>query len=352
MNLSRLPYGRKVFFYILFALAFVCFFIYPLNEGRAHVMLLGTIQGEIKANIIQFQFLVPRLSEYERNHFKSGISETLAFFNNGAPCNFNQQSISNLSTFGFVVDVVCRDRIGLLTMKIQQTRNQSPELVVNIRQGEQTFSAIYNGDSDDKQFDFRSLEHKPISTTSFYDFVLLGIKHIYTGLDHVLFVLVLILTSSSIWLLVKTVTAFTVAHSITLLLSTLNLVRVSQKVVEPAIALSIAYVALVPIFHEYFRKNMSGSIRVDRWAVVFIFGLFHGLGFSTILKDIGIPKTNMVPSLLFFNIGIELAQLSIILAVFPIVVFFKKFAWERMAVTTLLGGLGLLGLWWFFDRLK
>ncbi len=139
----------------------------------------------------------------------------------------------------------------------------------------------------------------------------LGIEHILLGIDHLLFVLCLLLIVQSPWMLVKTVTAFTVAHSITLGLATLGVVNIPPRPVEAAIALSIVFLA-VEILHA--RQGKFRLTYHHPWAVAFGFGLLHGLGFAGALSEIGLPQSEIPVALLFFNVGVEIGQLIFVLA--------------------------------------
>lgn len=134
-----------------------------------------------------------------------------------------------------------------------------------------------------------------------------GIDHIVPmGLDHVLFLLALFLTSIGVKRLCLQITAFTVAHSLTLGLATLSIVVVSGAIVEPLIALSIVWMALAPFIN---RQSNSAA-----YATVFVFGLLHGLGFASVLGEFGISPNRFISSLLAFNLGIEFAQLCLLVA--------------------------------------
>lgn len=136
-------------------------------------------------------------------------------------------------------------------------------------------------------------------------YVYLGFTHILPkGLDHILFVLGLFLLSARLSPLLWQVTAFTAAHTVTLALATFGLVSLPASIVEPLIALSIVYVAIENVIHE-----KLGRFRV---VVVFAFGLLHGLGFAGVLHELGLPKSQLVPALLSFNVGVELGQLTVI----------------------------------------
>ena len=132
----------------------------------------------------------------------------------------------------------------------------------------------------------------------------LGISHLFDGLDHILFIFGLLFCISGLVNIIKTITAFTVAHSITLALSVYDIIYLPQGTVEALIALTIVYLAL--------EINDSDKQLKTPWLMAFSFGLLHGLGFAGALSDIGIANDQMLLSLLFFNIGIELAQIALI----------------------------------------
>jgi hydrogenase/urease accessory protein HupE len=144
----------------------------------------------------------------------------------------------------------------------------------------------------------------------------LGIEHILTGVDHLLFVLALVIITRGGWKLVKTVSAFTLSHSITLTAATLGFVSVPQKPVEAAIALSIVFVA-TEIVHA--RQGRPGLTVRWPWIVALMFGLLHGLGFAGALRDVGFPPGHIPLALLFFSVGVETGQLVFILTVLALV---------------------------------
>ena len=140
-------------------------------------------------------------------------------------------------------------------------------------------------------------------------YLLLGIEHLLFGIDHILFVIGLVLFIRDRWMLLKTITAFTVAHSITLALSVLELVRLPQGPVEAVIALSILFLARELMLPE---ARRSAIMRIRPWLMAFTFGLLHGFGFAGALADIGLPRNDLALSLLLFNVGIEVGQLIVI----------------------------------------
>jgi hydrogenase/urease accessory protein HupE len=150
------------------------------------------------------------------------------------------------------------------------------------------------------------------SSLSAAAYMRLGIEHILTGPDHLLFVFALMLLVDNLKRLVGTVTAFTVAHSITLACATLKIVNVPPAPVEAVIALSIVYVAVELIDR---RQGRPGLMERAPWAISFLFGLLHGLGFAGALREIGLPEGDVPLALLLFNCGIEVGQLLFIAAI-------------------------------------
>lgn len=182
---------------------------------------------------------------------------------------------------------------------------------------------------------------------SFVDYVGNGFLHILPkGLDHILFVLGIFFFALQFRPLLWQVTAFTIAHTITLALATLGVVSVPVSIVEPLIAASIAYVGIENILH---RRSFS-RLRV---AVVFGFGLLHGLGFASVLGDIGLSPGHFLASLIAFNIGVELGQLAILAGAFLSVgIWFGEKPWYRTRVANpASAAIALMGLWWMVERL-
>ena len=176
-------------------------------------------------------------------------------------------------------------------------------------------------------------------------FVQLGFTHILPeGLDHILFVVGLFFFSTLLRPLLFQVTAFTIAHSLTLGLSLLGVVTLPSHIVEPLIALSISVVAIENIF---FRK-----MRPSRFLVVFAFGLIHGLGFAGVLKGLGLPEGQFLKVLVSFNIGVELGQLAVIALASALTVWMWKKPWYfRRVVVPVSALIAAVGFFWFIQRL-
>jgi hypothetical protein len=182
-----------------------------------------------------------------------------------------------------------------------------------------------------------------------WQYIQLGIWHIWSGFDHLLFVLGLLLLVKKRSRLFWTITAFTIAHSITLALATLHIVTVSSAFTEPAIALSIVFLA-VELVHHYNGKD--GLTYRYPWLVSFLFGLLHGLGFASALRDVGLPENNIPFALFLFNVGVELGQISFILLIFLIVALLKRVKIKLPAKVYYIPAytIGILAMYWFVER--
>jgi hydrogenase/urease accessory protein HupE len=189
-------------------------------------------------------------------------------------------------------------------------------------------------------------ESQPAPLPTFWGFLWLGITHIWTGYDHLLFLFGLLVVCRSFRSIVGIISCFTVAHSITLALATLNLVTIPSGVVEPAIAASIFYVGVENLLRK-------GAEPKGRWALTFAFGLIHGFGFASVLRELGIGSNghSLAMPLFTFNLGVEIGQVSIALIVLPIVWQLRKNPrFVRRGVPILSALVAAAGLYWFLER--
>jgi hypothetical protein len=189
-----------------------------------------------------------------------------------------------------------------------------------------------------------SLEKAPTEHVVLF-YLKLGFSHILPqGLDHILFVIGLCLLSNKVKVILWQATAFTVAHSITLALSMKSIIVAPSAVVEPIIALSILFVAI--------ENMLLTELKPWRILLVFIFGLIHGMGFASSLNEIGLPRNQFALSILSFNIGVELGQISIILAVFALLVvpFGKKKYYRKRLVYPISIAIAVTALYWTIER--
>ena len=181
------------------------------------------------------------------------------------------------------------------------------------------------------------------------DYWRMGTIHILEGADHLLFVLALLLIVTGLVPLLKAVTAFTVAHSITLVLATLDLIRMPSSPTEAIIALSIVFLA-GEIIHQH--QGKTGVTERWPWLIAFLFGLFHGLGFAGALSEIGVPQHEVPLALFMFNVGVETGQLLFIAAVLSLLALFKRFpitlpqgSWRLMPYS-----IGSIAAFWTIER--
>jgi hypothetical protein len=181
------------------------------------------------------------------------------------------------------------------------------------------------------------------AATGRFGFLLLGIEHILTGYDHLVFLFALILVGGRLRSLLLVVTAFTVAHSITLALAVLGVWAPSPRIVEPLIALSIAYVGV----ENFFAKDAD-----KRWRVTFPFGLVHGFGFAGALQEVAMPRGDVAAALVLFNAGVEIGQLAVLALLLPLVLAARRSErFRKVGALILSGGVVLAGLAWFVLRI-
>ncbi len=198
----------------------------------------------------------------------------------------------------------------------------------------------------------------PSAWNTLRQYVMDGVWHIWIGFDHILFLLALLLPAvlvrrQSQWQpvtglrvasveVLKVVTAFTLAHSITLSLAALQIITLPSRLVESIIAASVVLAAL---------NNLRGTVERRRWVLAFVFGLIHGFGFASVLADLGLPQNALVLALVGFNVGVELGQLAIVAVFLPIAFALRRTKFYRVGVLT--GGsilVALLASWWFLQR--
>jgi hypothetical protein len=172
-------------------------------------------------------------------------------------------------------------------------------------------------------------------------FVRIGIGHIFHGYDHLLFLVALVVVAGRLGQLVSIVTAFTVGHSVTLILAALQVVSLPSRVVEGGIALTIAYVA----FDNFFVTATS-----HRWWLTCGFGLVHGFGFANVLRELALPRGGAIASLLSFNVGVEIGQVAVAAVLFPLTLWLSRQRFRRPVVLAVSGVIFLAGVAWFFQR--
>ena len=180
-------------------------------------------------------------------------------------------------------------------------------------------------------------------------YFILGIEHIVAGYDHLLFVLCLVLLLSGGWVIARTVTAFTIAHSITLIGATLGLIGVSQKPVEICIALSIIFLAVEVVKRDPARRRLSERMP---WLIAFLFGLLHGFGFAGALAEIGMPEGEVPVALLTFNLGVEAGQIAIVMAALGVLALTGRISTKALVRVKHIAAyvIGTTASFWFIAR--
>lgn len=226
--------------------------------------------------------------------------------------------------------------------------------LLRLTQGGQTSTAIFSRESSTQEF---SVAKRSLWTES-RQFIHEGIWHIWMGFDHVLFLLALLLPavliraegrwqaaddfSSVSWNVISIVTAFTVAHSLTLSLATLDVIRLPSRLVESTIAASVVLAGF---------GNLYPMMMKRRWIIAFGFGLIHGFGFAAVLTDLGLPHDSLLLSLVSFNVGVEIGQLAIVAAFLPLAYLIRhSWSYPRLVLTG--GSLAVIvvALVWFTER--
>ena len=190
---------------------------------------------------------------------------------------------------------------------------------------------------------------KPDRFNTIKTYLGLGIEHILLGIDHLLFVLALLLITKGFGKLVKTITAFTIAHSITLSLAALGFIGLPAAPVEAVIALSIVFLA-VELVH--YMNGLKGITARFPWIVAFIFGLLHGFGFARALVDLGLPQVDIPWALLFFNVGVELGQLAFVTVTIGLIWLLTKikFNWPIWLKKVPPYAIGSMASFWLIQR--
>ena len=202
-----------------------------------------------------------------------------------------------------------------------------------------------NSDSVTVQMDALAINPGESKKTSFANFLVMGVKHIWTGYDHLLFLFGLLIVTKNFSSSVKIITCFTIAHSITLAVATLSLVQISSRIVEPLIAASIVYVGV--------ENLLRGDDPKGRWLLTFSFGLIHGFGFASILKELGVGSNgrSIVVPLVSFNLGVELGQIAIAGVALPLIWKLRRkplFVSRWVPACSVL--VAALGTFWFVQR--
>ena len=232
------------------------------------------------------------------------------------------------------IDLVCNVSLKGSVIKITHL-SVLTDALITINFKEDTFEGLVNVQNNKIEIPLVE-QYYPIA------YLYLGVGHLFDGLDHILFIFGLLFCITGLANIIKTITAFTVAHSITLGLSVYNIIYLPQGTIEALIALTIVYLAS--------EINHSDKQIKTPWLMAFSFGLLHGLGFAGALSDIGITNDQMLLSLLFFNIGIELAQIALIPIPLILIYIASKINFQNYLQISASLCIGGMGFYWFIDR--
>jgi len=310
----------------------------------------------------QLQALQPRITEFIQRSFKLEIDEL------NAPLTFKAQSVTlhndglyvRQQFVGPVVDV--KAKFIVIRYEFFTQNDKLGRAFMRLLLNGDEISSVFDQPNDIRRF---ALGETKRSATIFL-FAKEGAKHIWEGIDHLLFLLTLLLPGLLLWrhevatptidnpkpmrgtkeaeiFALKVVTAFTIAHSITLGLATFGLVSLPEKLIESLIAFSIMASAAI---------NLQKKYRINHWQLAFIFGLIHGMGFANGLKELGLSSSYFLETLLAFNVGVELAQLAIVLLVsIPMLIFVRSETAKHRVMTW--GSIGVLAIStvWLVQRL-
>lgn len=302
----------------------------------------------------ELPYLEPAIGAYFREH--------LAVANDGEVCRPTYQDFvktgRRMASLLYRKTVQCDEALGAveLTNRVMLDSKGGYTHYGQIQLGKDIHTTVFDGDAPSY-----TLAVDPDGTVaveqSFWDvfaqYIWQGVLHIVLGIDHVLFVLCLLLAARRFRPLLAVVTSFTLAHSITLALSALEVLTLPPEVVEPLIALSIAWVAVELLLE---RENKSPADKpsppMHLYGLTFAFGLLHGFGFSYVLRDeVGLPTDALVPALLSFNIGVELGQIAIVAAAFPLVAWAREREFGGKAIKVVVAVVLVVSLYWFVTRL-
>jgi HupE / UreJ protein len=285
--------------------------------------------------------LTLNLNDFHTEDFAKAIEANYHLEAPDPPSSMAIRSCDTIADNVVLLDLVYDFAHPITSLRITSTldRIAQPDHshIIQIGDGDDTREAVLNASNPSVE---TQLGEKALLQTV-WDFVKLGIEHIFTGYDHLAFLAGLLITTTTLRSLVKVITSFTAAHSITLALATFGLVSLPGRLIESLIALSIAYIAI---------ENFTGKTLVHRWKITFLFGLVHGFGFSNVLKEMALSRRTLAVGLFSFNGGVELGQLGFVCIVFPIVLYLSTSRWKPQFLSASSAAIAGLGFYWFIQR--
>lgn len=334
----------------------------PKFQAQAHPLHMMSTDLHIEGNQIHVSMLINeamlervldeelalmenKVSEEQKNKIENYIKKGFTAKNNDRPMTFTMEDITQPesghirvnATFTSGESVEKVDLSYQLFFEINKSQHQN---VVNITSGNQEGRYIFH--DTNRHLSFSKQTDLSIWLTV-KQFIYMGMVHIWFGFDHLAFLAGLLVAVKSVKNLLKVITCFTIAHSITLFLAVMDIIAVPSKWVEVLIALTIVYVAV----ENYFSRTYP-----HRLTVTFFFGLIHGLGFAGSLADIHLPKGDFLAALFSFNIGIEIGQLLVVALVFPLLKWIRmQSEWfQRRVIQGVSAVMALFGVLWAVER--
>lgn len=287
-----------------------------------------------------------------RSIFETAVLSRILVLGNGSPCPALLGAVTPKEEDGLTVEATftCPARPAYLSfdMPLMEELSYGHRHVAHVEAGSSVIDAVVHRRAPrfDAPVGVANVPPPAAEPAALTDvlgsFFTSGIEHILLGLDHLAFLFGLILLGGRTRALLTMITAFTIAHSITLALAVLGVWAPSPSFVEPAIALSVAYVGV---------ENWIVKDGEKRWRITFPFGLVHGFGFAGALGQIDLPSAQIPPALVAFNLGVEAGQLAVLAVALPLVLYARKNAWFRdRGVRALSLGLTVAGCVWFVLR--
>jgi hypothetical protein len=261
----------------------------------------------------------------------------------GAPCKTGRVRIggagANEARATIEIDLACNAEHGRLTVGEDWGIffGEHYQALANIRTSRGERQVVFGEDSREASLDI----DRPLAT-GWLDFVKLGTEHILTGYDHLLFLLALLAVARGLWSVVKIVTAFTIAHSVTLTLAALGLVKIPDRIIEPLIAATIIWVGL--------ENLLASAPDRRRWMWSFGFGLVHGLGFAAALGELDLHGAALIRGLVGFNVGVEIGQLIFVIVALPLLALLSKGRGATLTPRIASLAAATIGTYWFVER--
>jgi len=333
------------------------------QAAEAHPLNNGYSQLSVHPDRVDYELFIPELSllKYDANRddklsseelvqqrsaIETDLRDHLRLEQNMEPMTFHLQGMEKteketISGVSFQLEYTSSTPVNGFTIEYNLIFEDADPLHMNfaiIEEGQDIDQTVF--DASHRSYHYESM-HPATWGSTLLKYFTLGIEHIVTGYDHILFLFSLLFVSRRWKDIIRIVTAFTIAHSITLFLAATGFIRIAPAWIESAIALTICYVAL---------ENVWSKKHELRWLLTFVFGLIHGMGFAGALEEIGLPKSYFISSLLTFNLGVEAGQLAIVLLVMPLLLQLRKKSWYSKLLVAGSLVIFLQAVWWLLER--